>query len=617
MAEELKRKGDILYNILDYNIGSSVEYKKITNFIDNTPMVDANVDGVIYIKRASEYFKRQFDVITPEIFGAKGDGIVNDSVSLTKSIEVASKLKLPLKLENTYNLNNTTLTLPQNTILDFNNTGAFINATLIFNETTVLKNADNTTLKSRNITKTRYAKSSWIDWSVNLGDNSFGDYFELDLNSDLSLTSARAINLTNNNSYLYIKGNKRTITTNQFLVLRANNILIENANIILQSGANFTINNSVITKSDVTFKNCTFQNTEGNKTEMFYGIAYSSTPNPINLDFHITYDNCTFHNIPVHLANAGGITYTNCRSVQGANNETNFEQLHISNPLLKYALIQNSKFFANGFASDVIDCYNAPNIQIDHCYFEGYFPSANNEATFINVKSNGEQVGGLASDAIRTYNTKITNNTFKLIGFGYGIRLGNFVRDESIPILEKYKRLDVNILGNTFIFDSVVNPRGAIFQVGSSYNLDVSHNTMYIRNVPTNGTTYYFYSNSDASTTGDNTSNVLTIIGNKIIFDSENTNTFTFTFFNTDHLVYDAKVLANHIPSNGIAFNNRSRMINVIEIGNSFNRSIKGTTVGRPSLLSSDFGYLYMDSDLGKYILWNGSSWVNVNGSVL
>lgn len=69
MAEELKRKGDTLYNILDYNTGESLEFKKTTTYTDGTSMTDGKVDGVIYIKRAGEYFERGGDAIKVESYG--------------------------------------------------------------------------------------------------------------------------------------------------------------------------------------------------------------------------------------------------------------------------------------------------------------------------------------------------------------------------------------------------------------------------------------------------------------------------------------------------------------------------------------------------------------------
>lgn len=43
----------------------------------------------------------------------------------------------------------------------------------------------------------------------------------------------------------------------------------------------------------------------------------------------------------------------------------------------------------------------------------------------------------------------------------------------------------------------------------------------------------------------------------------------------------------------------------------------KGATSGRPTLGGSDYGYQYYDTTLNKYICWNGSAWINMDGSAL
>jgi hypothetical protein len=42
-----------------------------------------------------------------------------------------------------------------------------------------------------------------------------------------------------------------------------------------------------------------------------------------------------------------------------------------------------------------------------------------------------------------------------------------------------------------------------------------------------------------------------------------------------------------------------------------------GTTAQRPTLASGDVGFTYYDSTLGKTIVWNGTAWVNLDGSSL
>lgn len=46
-------------------------------------------------------------------------------------------------------------------------------------------------------------------------------------------------------------------------------------------------------------------------------------------------------------------------------------------------------------------------------------------------------------------------------------------------------------------------------------------------------------------------------------------------------------------------------------------RRKSGTTAQRPALSSSDAGWVYYDTSLSKAIIWNGSAWVNMDGSAL
>lgn len=46
-------------------------------------------------------------------------------------------------------------------------------------------------------------------------------------------------------------------------------------------------------------------------------------------------------------------------------------------------------------------------------------------------------------------------------------------------------------------------------------------------------------------------------------------------------------------------------------------KNYRGYTSERPILEIYDDGYPFYDRDLGKYIVWNGTSWVNIDGSSL
>ena len=84
---------DIIKRV-DQNTGENVNYRETTILQDGTAITDANVDGVIYKKVGTKYFKRQFDgVLNVKWFGAKGDGITDDLEAFNSCFEVAKNLK--------------------------------------------------------------------------------------------------------------------------------------------------------------------------------------------------------------------------------------------------------------------------------------------------------------------------------------------------------------------------------------------------------------------------------------------------------------------------------------------------------------------------------------------
>lgn len=43
----------------------------------------------------------------------------------------------------------------------------------------------------------------------------------------------------------------------------------------------------------------------------------------------------------------------------------------------------------------------------------------------------------------------------------------------------------------------------------------------------------------------------------------------------------------------------------------------RGATIKRPTVIPDDVGFLYYDTDLKKYIVWNGTEWTNMDGTSL
>ena len=74
-----QRKGDVLYGIIDQYTGEEITLSKVTG----TP----TIDGIIYFQLGSEYFKRNYTKITPEMFGAFGDGLTDDILPIQSMLD--------------------------------------------------------------------------------------------------------------------------------------------------------------------------------------------------------------------------------------------------------------------------------------------------------------------------------------------------------------------------------------------------------------------------------------------------------------------------------------------------------------------------------------------------
>lgn len=90
---EALQAGNIWTNIISSKTGESVNYEIVGTWVDGSEMDDSKVDGVIYRKRGDEYLKLCYsERVNAKWFGAKGDGITDDTTSIQSAIDFTASI---------------------------------------------------------------------------------------------------------------------------------------------------------------------------------------------------------------------------------------------------------------------------------------------------------------------------------------------------------------------------------------------------------------------------------------------------------------------------------------------------------------------------------------------
>lgn len=219
------------------------------------------------------------------------------------------------------------------------------------------------------------------------------------------------------------------------------------------------------------------------------------------------------------------------------------------------------------------------------------------------------------------YNRKIIYDNNKFIPLFESD--ANLYRETSIPASDEVIMKNSTLASKLFFFTKKID-LDLVFRLKQGYN---KNNPYLLLPILEEGECYIIKYVKDS---GECKSMELYKQGTEFYLTSD-TNIDNFTYKN---LINVPRIILNNNSSDGVLVvrkeNDSIRIEIQIGTTNKFSRLIikhfphrlylylqKGTTANRPSLVSNDSGFKYYDTTLGKYIVWNGTEWTNMDGSSL
>lgn len=180
------------------------QYMEVSQKRNGMPYTDKDVDGKMLLKENGRYYKKKLNsVINPLDFGAKGDGISDDSQAFISALNYASKNDIQLieiKGDYVFNLKQKTIDIPGRLTLKFLG-GILKNGKLIGNNTSIVAEPvrifDDITLAGTFIDNA----SAYVEWYGTFPN----DINSVDLKHSLQKLNAVFFNIKLNSGIYYTK----------------------------------------------------------------------------------------------------------------------------------------------------------------------------------------------------------------------------------------------------------------------------------------------------------------------------------------------------------------------------------------------------------------------------